>query len=68
MAFIVLAVAAVSLLYPRAALWVQTGWISYLLMVVMFGMGLTLKAEDFRHVFIPRRQVSKPASRILLRK
>ena len=33
MAFIVLAVAAVSLLYPRAALWVQTGWISYLLMV-----------------------------------
>ena len=51
MAFIVLAVAAVSLLYPRAALWVQTGWINYLLMVVMFGMGLTLKTEDFRHVF-----------------
>ncbi len=51
MAFIVLAVAAVSLLYPRAARWVQTGWIYYLLMVGMFGMGLTLKTEDFRLVF-----------------
>ena len=51
MAWIVLAAAALSLLAPGAGLWVQTGWISPLLMVVMFGMGLTLKAEDFRVVF-----------------
>lgn len=51
MAFIVLAVAALSLFVPQSTLWVQTGWINYLLMVVMFGMGLTLKLEDFKLVF-----------------
>ncbi|MBR5344529.1 MAG: bile acid:sodium symporter family protein [Clostridia bacterium] len=50
MAFIVLAVAALSLFVPRAALWVQTCWVNYLLMIVMFGMGLTLKIEDFRYI------------------
>ena len=51
MAVIVFAVAAVSLFLPPAALWVRTSWINPLLMAVMFGMGLTLKAEDFRYVF-----------------
>ena len=51
MALIVLAVAALSLFVPKSALWVQTGWINYLLMLVMFGMGLTLKMEDFHYVF-----------------
>ena len=51
MAVIVLAVAAFSLFLPKRAMWVQTSWINYLLMVVMFGMGLTLKPEDFRLVF-----------------
>ena len=51
MALIVLALAALSLLVPAAGLWVQTSWINILLMAVMFGMGLTLKAEDFRYVF-----------------
>ncbi len=51
MALIVLVVAALSLFVPPAALWVQTGWINPLLMIVMFGMGLTLKASDFRIVF-----------------
>ena len=51
MAFIVLAVAALALFAPDTCLWVQTSWVNYLLMVVMFGMGLTLKLEDFKLVF-----------------
>ena len=51
MAVIVLVVAAISLFVPRATLWIDTAWINYLLMIVMFGMGLTLKFEDFKIVF-----------------
>ena len=51
MALIVLAVAALALLVPRTCLWVQTSWVNYLLMVVMFGMGLTLSLDDFKLVF-----------------
>ena len=51
MAIIVLAVAAFSLFIPKTALWIQTSWINYLLMLVMFGMGLTLKIRDFGLVF-----------------
>ena len=50
MAVIVLLVAALSLFVPKAAIWVRTEWINYLLMLVMFGMGLTLKVEDFRYI------------------
>ena len=57
MAVIVLAVAAVSLFVPPAALWVQTAWINPLLMVVMFGMGLTLKTADFRYVLRHPRNI-----------
>ena len=51
MAIIVVAVAGIALFAPKAALWVQTSWINYLLMAVMFGMGLTLKKDDFKCVF-----------------
>ncbi len=51
MAGIVLAVAALALLVPRTCLWVQTSWINYLLMAVMFGMGLTLRPADFIQIF-----------------
>ena len=51
MAAIVLAVAALALFAPRTCLWIQTSWINYLLMIVMFGMGLTLRLEDFAIVF-----------------
>ena len=51
MAVIVLAVSVLALFQPKTCLWVQTGWVNYLLMIVMFGMGLTLKAEDFAIVF-----------------
>jgi len=51
MAVIVLVVAALALFVPNSCLWIQTSWINYLLMVVMFGMGLTLKFSDFAIVF-----------------
>lgn len=47
MAIFVFIVAVVALLYPKTSLWIQTSWINYLLMVIMFGMGLTLKLDDF---------------------
>ena len=51
MAIIVLVVAALSLFLPSSTLWIQTTWINYLLMIVMFGMGLTLRLDDFKVVF-----------------
>lgn len=51
MAVIILAVAALALFLPVSGLWIETSWINYLLMVVMFGMGLTLKPSDFAVVF-----------------
>ena len=51
MAFIILIVAALALFVPKSCLWIQTSWVNYLLMVVMFGMGLTLKLSDFKIVF-----------------
>ncbi len=51
MAVIVLAVAALALFVPGTCLWIETGWINYLLMIVMFGMGLTMRAKDFAILF-----------------
>ncbi len=51
MAFIVLAVAALALFVPSSSLWIDTSWVNYLLMIVMFGMGLTMKPSDFALVF-----------------
>ena len=47
MALIVVVVALVALFAPKTALWIKTSCINNLLMVIMFGMGLTLKLEDF---------------------
>ena len=57
MAVIVLAVAALALFVPGSCLWIQTGWINYLLMIVMFGMGLTMKTEDFAVLFTKPRDM-----------
>ena len=51
MAVVVLAAAALALAVPDSCLWIQLSWINYLLMLVMFGMGLTLRWEDFLPVF-----------------
>ena len=57
MAWIVLVVAALALFLPGTCLWIQTRWINYLLMIVMFGMGLTMKLSDFTVVFKQPRDV-----------
>ena len=57
MAIIVLAVSVLALFLPETCLWIKTGWINYLLMIVMFGMGLTMKAEDFANVFTRPKDV-----------
>ena len=51
MALIVIAVAALALFAPQTCLWIKTSWINWLLGIVMFGMGLTLKVSDFKVVF-----------------
>ena len=51
MAIIVVAVTLIALFFPQSSLWIQTGWINPLLMLVMFGMGLTLDFKDFALVF-----------------
>ncbi len=51
MAVIILIIAVIALFVPKTSLWIDTSWINYLLMVVMFGMGLTLKPSDFAVVF-----------------
>lgn len=47
MAIIVLTVAALALFVPQSSLWIDTSWVNYLLIVVMFGMGLTMNPKDF---------------------
>lgn len=52
MALIVIIVAAVALLAPAPVSAVlKTSYVNYLLMIVMFGMGLTLRPADFKVVF-----------------
>ena len=57
MAFIVVGAAALALWQPQTCNWIKTGAVNYLLGVVMFGMGLTLKAEDFKIVFSRPKEV-----------
>ena len=57
MALFVLAVAALALFLPKSCLWVSLSSINYLLMVVMFGMGLTLKLNDFKLVFMRPKDI-----------
>lgn len=51
MAIIVLIIASLSLFFPKSVSFIKTSYVNYLLMIVMFGMGLTLKFEDFKVVF-----------------
>lgn len=57
MALIVLLLAALALFAPTTCLWIKTSWVNYLLMIVMFGMGLTLRLEDFKLVFTRPRDI-----------
>ena len=51
MAIIVLVVTALSLIVPKSPLWIKMSWVNPLLMIVMLGMGLTLKLSDFKACF-----------------
>lgn len=67
MALIVLATAGLSLFLPGTALWIRLSWINPLLMVIMFGMGLTLKPRDFALVFTrPRDMLAGCAAQFLV--
>lgn len=57
MALIVLAVAALALFVPSSGLWISLKAVNYLLMIVMFGMGLTMKLSDFKVVFTQPKDV-----------
>lgn len=65
MAIIVLAITVLAFFVPASFLWVGKDWniatrlisINNLLMIVMFGMGLTLKLEDFKLVFTRPKDV-----------
>ena len=57
MALIVLAVAALALFVPQSSLWIDTSWVNYLLMVIMFGMGLTMKPKDFALVITRPKEI-----------
>lgn len=51
MAVIVIAVAALALFAPNSVSFIKTSYVNTLLGIVMFGMGLTLKPNDFKVVF-----------------
>ena len=51
MAVIVLATALLAFLLPASSLWIDLSWINYLLIMVMFGMGLTIVPKDFLLLF-----------------
>lgn len=57
MAIIVLAVAALALFVPASGVWIPLKAVNYLLMVVMFGMGLTMKLNDFKVVFVHPKEI-----------
>jgi BASS family bile acid:Na+ symporter len=51
MALIVIVVAATAVTVPASFNWISTSWITPLLGLVMFGMGLTMDPHDFKVVF-----------------
>jgi BASS family bile acid:Na+ symporter len=51
MAIIVILVAALALFAPQTVSFIKTSYVNTLLGIVMFGMGLTLRPNDFKVVF-----------------
>ena len=58
MAIIILLIAFFSLFFSNHFLWIKTSYINPLLMVIMFGMGLTLKSDDFILVFSHPKEIA----------
>lgn len=57
MALIIAGAALAALAFPPCGLWIETAWITPLLAAIMFGMGLALKASDFKPVITRPRDV-----------
>jgi len=58
MAIIVLLISVLSLFFSDYFLWVKTSYINYFLIIIMFGMGLTLKSKDFVLVFSHPKEIA----------
>ena len=58
MSVIVICATVVSLFFPEAVGFIKTSYVNTLLGIVMFGMGLTLKPDDFRVLFARPRDVA----------
>lgn len=54
---VVVAVTALALMMPASFCWISTSSITPMLGVVMFGMGLTLKASDFKPVLMRPKDI-----------
>ena len=52
MAIIILATSLLALFWPASFLWTKSSWIVPLLMLIMLGMGLTIKIDDFKLIFL----------------
>lgn len=57
MTIFVVVVTALALFLPRSFDWISTSCITPMLGVVMFGMGLTLKASDFKPVLMRPKDI-----------
>lgn len=57
MAAIVIAMALLALFVPTSVSFIKTSYVNPLLGIVMFGMGLTLKPDDFKVVFSQPKNV-----------
>ena len=57
MAVIILLAAVMAMVFPQVGGAIKTSWINWLLGVVMLGMGLMLRLDDFRIVFSRPRDV-----------
>ncbi len=58
MSAIIICATIISLFFPEAVGFIKTSYVNTLLGIVMFGMGLTLKPEDFRVLFSRPRDVA----------
>lgn len=57
MAVIVILIAALALFVPKSCIWIQSSWVNYLLIIVMFVMGLNMNLEDIAVVFTKPRDL-----------
>lgn len=57
MSVIVLLVTALALIAPQAVSFIKTSYTATFLMIIMFGMGLTLHPRDFKLVFLRPKDV-----------